>query len=78
MAGELLEAILFSVTWSSNMSCQPAEQCNITDSWMLFTEPQRLNHLWLKYQFSLLVKFDFSREKCREYMEETGLSFMFW
>lgn len=60
------------------MSCQPAEQCNITDSWMLFTEPQRLNHLWLKYQFALLVKFDFSKEKCQEYMEETGSSLMFW
>lgn len=59
MAREHLEAVLFSVTWSSNTSCQPSERCNITDSWMLFTEPQRLNHLWFKYQFSLLVKSDF-------------------
>lgn len=78
MAGELLEVVLFSVTWSSNMNCQPAEQCNITDSWTLLTDSQRLNHLWLKYQLSLLRKFDFSKERCQEYMEEAGLSFMFW
>lgn len=46
-AGKLVEAVLFCITWSSNMSCQPAEQCNIIDSW-LFTELQKAESLLFK------------------------------
>lgn len=62
-----MEAVLFCITRSSNMSCQPTEQSNIIDSW-LFTELQKAESLLFKDHFSLLVKFDFSKEKCQAYM----------
>lgn len=61
-----MEAVLFCITRSSNMSCQPTEQSNIIDSW-LFTELQKAESLFEDH-FSLLVKFDFSKEKCQAYM----------